>query len=235
MTIHFYSCPVTVAVRDAVYLSAADTVDKADADDAAKQPAIGIVVAKPSATQAIVLSDGEVAGFSGLTTGATQYLSTTPGVLTEIPPTAPGSMAQPIGFARNPTTLVINLAQGLATTEAFLSEEAEGSVVGTTEQVIDEYNVDFSTMAAMVSANFSGLIRVAAGTGTYHLQIGGTIGAADGTNRAELSTTSTGYVQDTDTGASFANPGGQQLVKITAVNDTSLQTSFIRGYHVKIG
>jgi len=118
---------------------------------------------------------------------------------------------------------------------ASFSEEAEGSVVGTVEQVIDEYNVDFASLPAAVTVNIAALVRVTGGTGTFNVRVGGTIGAADGTVRATISTASLVYVQQQNTGASFANPGGQQLVKITAVNDTAGESSFVRGYNGRIG
>lgn len=127
-------------------------------------------------------------------------------------------------------------ATGASGTQAIsLNEEAEGSVLGVTEQVIDEFNVDFTNLPANITVNFSGLIRVSGGTGTFNLQVGGTIATADGTTRATLSTTSITYDQENNTGASFANPGGQQLVKITGDNTSASEISFIRGYNVKIG
>lgn len=106
-----YSCPATVAVRDVVYLSAADAVDKADADDPAKFPAIGFVVTKPSATTCTVRYAGELGGFSGLTLGSTYYSATTPGGIARVGdgdfPTALGSVVQELGFARNATTLAV--------------------------------------------------------------------------------------------------------------------------------
>lgn len=102
-----YTCPVTVVVRDAVYLSAADTVDQADADDASKQPLIGIVDSKPGATTAIVTYYGEVSGFVGLTPGDTYYLSTTPGQITNVAPSNPGDIVQRIGFAKSATVLMV--------------------------------------------------------------------------------------------------------------------------------
>lgn len=103
-----YACPTTVAVGEAVYLSAADTVDKADATDNTKI-AIGVVTSKPTTTSAVVALFGEAPVFSGLTPGATYYLATTPGAVTAVPPSASGNVVQPVGFARNATTLVIQV------------------------------------------------------------------------------------------------------------------------------
>lgn len=103
-----YNCPIGVVVGDAVYLSAADTVDKADADDASKQPLIGFVISKPTAVTCVVQYHGEMAGvLAGLTPGATYYLTATPGVISTVAPTVSGNIVQKVGFARNATTLVV--------------------------------------------------------------------------------------------------------------------------------
>jgi hypothetical protein len=101
-----------VAVGDAVYVSAADTVDKADASAAATTPVVGFVVSKPLATTAIVQYDGELGGFAGLTTGARYFLALTAGEIA-LPgdadfPTLAGEVVQVLGVARNATTLVID-------------------------------------------------------------------------------------------------------------------------------
>jgi hypothetical protein len=102
-----YGCPITVSVLDVVYLSSANTVDQADADDVTKRPLVGIVIAKPTTTSATVLYYGELDGFTGLTPGDTYYLSTTPGQLTATAPTASGSIQQRVGFARSTTRFVL--------------------------------------------------------------------------------------------------------------------------------
>lgn len=101
-----YTCASGVAVGDIVYVSAADTVALADANDTGKVPAIGVVVYKKtsSATTCKVAFIGEVDCLTGLTAGATYYLSNTAGAKTT---TAPTPNAQPIGVAKNETTLVL--------------------------------------------------------------------------------------------------------------------------------
>lgn len=101
-----YTCLAGDAVGDVVYVSAANTVAKADADDAAKRPAIGVIVYKKTstATTCKVAFMGEVDVFTSLTAGATYYLSNTAGGKTA---TAPTPNAQPIGIAKNATTLVL--------------------------------------------------------------------------------------------------------------------------------
>jgi len=101
------ACPGTVNLYDAVYLTGADSVDRADSDDASKQPLIGIVLEKPTLTSAVIAYYGEVNGFAGLVAGATYYLGVNPGQITNLAPTTAGNIVQRIGFARNATTLVL--------------------------------------------------------------------------------------------------------------------------------
>jgi len=104
-----FDCPSTVLVGDVVYLSAANTIDKAVSDDVTKRPAIGFVKSKPTPTTALIQWGGELAVYSGLTPGATQYLSAVAGQITEVAPILPGNIVQKLGFARNATTLVIQV------------------------------------------------------------------------------------------------------------------------------
>lgn len=102
-----FSCPGAVAVNDIVYISAGDTVSKANATSLATAPALGVVLAKPSGVTAqVMFGASEVTSFLGLTPGATYYLSTVPGGVTTVPPAAPGNVVQRVGQARNATTLI---------------------------------------------------------------------------------------------------------------------------------
>lgn len=106
-----YSCPITVSVRDLVYSSGVNSVDKADADDAGKRPAVGFVRSKPSTTTCIVQYDGELTGFVGLTASDIMYMSETAGAITATAPTASGSSVQEVAFARNATTIAIEIGE----------------------------------------------------------------------------------------------------------------------------
>lgn len=106
-TIGEYSCDISVAVGDVVYLASPDMIGKADADDIGKQPLIGVVQSKASLTDAVVLYSGELSGFTGLLPGSTYYLSTVPGQFTTVAPSDSDSIVQKIGFAKNSTTLVV--------------------------------------------------------------------------------------------------------------------------------
>jgi len=105
-----YSCPATVSLYDAVALTGADAVAEADADNAAARPCRGFVVAKPTATSCIIQYAGELNGFAGLVADQTYYLSETPGQI-GAKPTSPGTIQQVVGWARNATTLIIDIEQ----------------------------------------------------------------------------------------------------------------------------
>lgn len=104
-----YACPSGLTVNEAVYLAGADQVGRADANNASAVPAIGLVASKPTTTTCIVRYAGEQGGFSGLTPGATYFLSETAGQIAASPPTATGSVIQEVGFARNATTLMVEV------------------------------------------------------------------------------------------------------------------------------
>lgn len=94
------------AVNDFVYISSASTVAKADADDAAKIPAVGMIVSKQSSTSCTVRVSGLATGLTGLTAGAVYYLSAaTAGAITATPPSAPAAV--PVGVAVSTTALLI--------------------------------------------------------------------------------------------------------------------------------
>lgn len=110
-TVSTYACPGTVAVRDIVYVSAASTVDKADASGIATMPVLGIVLSKPTAITAVVqLGNGEVVGYGGLTPGAVYYADPTiPGGITATAPVAVGEVVQKIGIATSAAVLAMQL------------------------------------------------------------------------------------------------------------------------------
>ena len=102
-----------VAVKDVVYVSGADTVNKGDANGDPNKPCIGIVTAidYPIAGRCVVRTLGEVTGFVGLVPGTIYIVSTTPGVLVGgadgLNPAYPtsGDFKQTIGVAKTVTSL----------------------------------------------------------------------------------------------------------------------------------
>lgn len=124
-----YTCLSGDAVGDFVYVSAASTVAKADADDTGKLPCIGVITSKPTATSAVVQTTGEVT-LSGLTAGAIYYLSGTAGSITATPVS---SHAVPIGVAKSTTVLVLLnsvFGAGNATVRGVLNVVGAATITG---------------------------------------------------------------------------------------------------------
>lgn len=102
-----YTCSTNVNINDVVYLTSSDYVDLASATEPASQPVIGVVQSKPAIDQAVVLYYGELTGQTGLITTATYYLDVVAGGFTATPPSNIGNIVQKLGFAKDPTTLVL--------------------------------------------------------------------------------------------------------------------------------
>jgi hypothetical protein len=92
-------------VGNAVYGDSADHVALADADNASKIPAIGVVAEVVSPSSALVRFCGIVTSAGSFTAWAPQYLSATAGALTETPPSAPHAAI--VGVAINTTDLLV--------------------------------------------------------------------------------------------------------------------------------
>lgn len=105
-----YNCDAGLAVGQWVQIDASDHVIPADADDGFGRPAVGVVVAKPTAVIATVQTTGECAIFAGLTVGK-YWLDDVPGAMTNsLAGLDPGDLVQKLGNARNATTFVINIS-----------------------------------------------------------------------------------------------------------------------------
>lgn len=100
-----YTCLSGDAVGDWVYVSAASTVAKADADDATKIPSVGVIVSKPTTTSCVVVVAGLATGLTGLTAGSLYYLSTTAGAISATAAASPN--AAPVGIAITTTTMLV--------------------------------------------------------------------------------------------------------------------------------
>ncbi len=102
-------CASNVAVNDAVYIYTSDTVRKANASAIATCKVIGIVISKLTTTTCIVVLNGEVSGFSGLTANKSYFLdNTTAGLMTLSPPSVSGAVVTTVGIALNDNTLLVN-------------------------------------------------------------------------------------------------------------------------------
>lgn len=184
-----YTCAADIAVNDVVFVSEANTVALADGNDSAKRPALGIVVYKKTtaATTCKVVFMGEVDTFTGLTAGATYYLSNTAGDLTA---TAPTPSAQAVGVAKNATTLVLLplgfSAPAMQAVDATLASGTisigTGITVATTSEVIPLLigaitgSTNFGSLGELKSSRVAG----GPGTGTVVIQAYGANGALDG-------------------------------------------------------
>jgi hypothetical protein len=106
---HLYTCPPTVGLRDVVYLSSDDAVDKADAD--AGNPGIGLVASKPTSTTCWVVQSGSMAGFppASFTAGETLYLGLAGAIMdvSGLAGLASGAIIQELAFAISDTEISI--------------------------------------------------------------------------------------------------------------------------------
>ncbi len=101
-----------LSAGDFVYFSSTGESLKADASEIAKQ-ARGFVTTSITAGQSgDVFFDDTNAALTGLTPGATYYLSDqTPGQATLIAPTASGSIVQRLGFASGSETIHVDIEE----------------------------------------------------------------------------------------------------------------------------
>lgn len=103
-----YIAEVTIATRDAVYISSADNVSPASASAPASAQALGFAIAGAAPAASVnVRKSGRMTGFSSLTPGSRYYLGTTAGSVTATTPTGTGNTIVQVGYAKNATTLDI--------------------------------------------------------------------------------------------------------------------------------
>lgn len=111
-----------LTIGQAVYVSAANTVEAALADNVTTSGVVGLVADASIADGAngYILTDGilvstdwtAVVGATTLTAGSVYFLSdTTAGELTTTVPTAPGSFVTRVGTAINTTTLEVTISR----------------------------------------------------------------------------------------------------------------------------
>jgi hypothetical protein len=99
-----------IAARDVLFVSGADTVSPAIATVQAEAEAVvGFAVASAADTAAVeIQSDGVVSGFSGLTPGKVQFLSTsTAGAIQEAVPSTSGDNIVKVGVARSASAVQV--------------------------------------------------------------------------------------------------------------------------------
>jgi hypothetical protein len=102
-----------LAVGDAVYISAAGTVAKAQANAVATARVIGFAAESIGASASgPIQTDGILPGMTGLTAGATYYLSdATPGLVSSTPPSGAGKYVVCVGTAISETELEISIRE----------------------------------------------------------------------------------------------------------------------------
>jgi hypothetical protein len=108
-----YTAGEALTARDFVYISAANTVSKADASVLAKSYAVGFATSSVSSAASVgVKTDGIIGGFTGMTAGARQYLSgATAGAITATVPSGTGHTIVQAGYAKSATDLQIQMLQ----------------------------------------------------------------------------------------------------------------------------
>lgn len=110
-----FTVPAYVLVEDVLFQTGASTADRASNNAIITTPALGIVIAKPTATTATVALYGDVP-MTGLTAGAVYYLGTAGGITsTPLDPTNPV----------NVNRVYQKLGRALTTTTLFLKPEPE--------------------------------------------------------------------------------------------------------------
>ena len=163
---------VTLNKGDAVYLTGGNNGDNphvalADADDATKMPALGVVkenIATASVGQVVtsgVMNDSS----HGYTLGADLYVSTTPGQLTTTQPTGEANLIQKIGKVVNANQIIV---QGAFRTNATPNLDDGNIFIG---------NATNESTTAVLNTSI-----VPENTNLYY---------TDGRSRAALSTTTT--------------------------------------------
>lgn len=109
-----YTADENLLARDALYISAADNVSKADVSGGgAPSRVIGFAQAAASDTNPVnVVSEGVLEGFTGLTAGARMYADpSTPGAITSTIPSGSGNTIVQVGYAKSATALHIHIEQ----------------------------------------------------------------------------------------------------------------------------
>lgn len=111
--LNMYTADEALSARDVLYISAADNVSKAIADNTSASYAMGLAKAAAADTNPVqVQSEGVMTGFSALTPGARYYLSdVTAGAITSTIPTSSGKTIVQVGYAKSATALHIHIEQ----------------------------------------------------------------------------------------------------------------------------
>ncbi len=108
------------------------------------------------------------------------------------------------------------------------------SVAGGDENIVgDPVVVNFDDFTwDTVQFRLTGYTKVSAGTGTFRVRIGGTIGTSGGTVVASMTETGTSYAANDGTGTAVTLPSGDQLLQVTLSNGTAGADTYIKGISI---
>lgn len=110
--VNTYTAGEDLVTSEVVYISAANTVMKADASVVAKTLVIGCVAdGALNTTPVPIQSEGVLSGFVGLTAGSRYFLSDTAGAVTATAPTGIGHSIVQIGYAKSATAMHLHIEQ----------------------------------------------------------------------------------------------------------------------------
>jgi hypothetical protein len=109
------------------------------------------------------------------------------------------------------------------------------TITGVGEEVIFETFVDLTSLpAGEMKVTLAGVVKVSAGNGLFSVRVGGNPGQADGNAVATLSTGSAAFVGGEVTVFHVANPGNQQLLKLTGRADSAAGIAHIYGKTIQL-
>ena len=169
-----YTCDSGVAINEWVYISAADTVDEAQADSLATMPCCGVVVYKRTTTSCLVKQYGYLYDESASYTAGDEYYvsDATAGAITNV---APGVWPQRVGIAKNSECMKILLGDnlGLALTNIYSMASGTGAIgewvyITATDDTVDEALAD----AAATMPSIGVIVEVVDAT-TVRVKTGG--------------------------------------------------------------
>jgi len=112
--VNSYTADEALLIRDFLYISAADNVSKCDASDGTiTSRGMGFAQAAASDTSSVpVVSEGVLAGFTGLTAGARYYADpSSAGAITATLPVGTGNTIVAVGYAKSSTAIHIHIEQ----------------------------------------------------------------------------------------------------------------------------
>ena len=121
----------TFVVNDVVRISGTGHV-KAQADTAANAEAVGIITARPDASNYTVTYHGALTGLTGITADSTMFLSaSTAGLLTATAPSAAGEIVKPIMFGHTTTSGVMTnfIGTTIAVSDAVVEADFNANTI----------------------------------------------------------------------------------------------------------